>query len=623
MTSNPTPPQSVPPANTAVISNPSSRGSSTSPATTAASSTAPTPNPLVIAKWFIKQFYPIFTLSPHQVPKFYHPTSQLSYTTPLSENTIKVGNVGTGEILEVMDFCRGAKMDLTSGFIDAQMTVDGGVLIIVLGEMTLRKQWDEGSKRTNDREEKYTVVEYEEGARKFVHTFVLTRGTEKKRNFYVSNDVFRFLSLDLDLEEEEGAVEIEEEEQEVRVRQSSAPVIEEVGVEVKATIVEEVSVDAPEDVSSTDATASVEQEVEVEVKVEDSEPTVSVARDFNPDPAVEESKEGVVASYVVPTADIEPAVNSTLSSDLLVLNREKVGHTDGNALKNASQFPSGASIGSVSTLSTVNTTRQILPSTTSTAADQVSGQKTPTAASATAEAKISPLPASSKMNSWASLVAGTGSNTAGAFSWGNMNDIPSGTSIITTDATAGCGTAGVNKPPQDVPQTINGPNRNGSKNRNGTTAPQAQSESTDKKPKASEEGDTTTATKVQTPASERQTPSTFNKPKQQSKQPTNPNSNTSCSVYIRNIPSSTTEQQISELISQKYPFKIIHVALYASRGFAFVEFANAEAAQGVMAKNQKIKISCPWSEGTILEVEKKNTERYHGNRGGGYGANSY
>lgn len=159
------------------------------------------PSPLLIGKSFIKQYYQVLSTSPQHIKRFYQPnTSVLSHSflssVPAESKTLSSTN--QSEIFEwavspnassagdteeaggrlCFDFGRGA--------IDAQETIQGGILLVVTGHMKLPDA---------------------EKAKAFVHTFFLNNGAPagKKRQFYVHNDILRFVA-------ESGVEEAVEEE---------------------------------------------------------------------------------------------------------------------------------------------------------------------------------------------------------------------------------------------------------------------------------------------------------------------------------------------------------------------------------------------------------------------------
>jgi len=146
------------------------------------------PSPLQIGKSFIKQYYEVLSTSPHLIQKFYLPnTSVLSHSflssVPAESKTLSVTN--QSEIFEwatprseskaVVGATAGLCFDFGRGAIDAQETIQGGILLVVTGHMKLPNA---------------------EKAKAFVHTFFLNNGAPagKKRQFYVHNDILRFIA---------------------------------------------------------------------------------------------------------------------------------------------------------------------------------------------------------------------------------------------------------------------------------------------------------------------------------------------------------------------------------------------------------------------------------------------
>lgn len=170
------------------------------PTTTMPQAAAPTPSPLQIGKMFVRQYYKVLSSSPSQMHRFYQPHSTVSRglepATPTvssilsdveADDSASPGEkvrrtffdwagegddgIAAGGIVEPLciDFERGA--------IDAQESVGGGILLVVTGHMSLPGGV---------------------GPRPFVHTFFLNNGAPpgRKRQFYVNNDVLRFLCND-------------------------------------------------------------------------------------------------------------------------------------------------------------------------------------------------------------------------------------------------------------------------------------------------------------------------------------------------------------------------------------------------------------------------------------------
>jgi RNA recognition motif. len=163
------------------------------------------PSPLQIGKAFIKQYYQVLSTNPLQIQKFYKPDSVISHAllpsvpaTPqtfsemsksvagaVSEGEESPGGGGGGGASLIFQWCKAVDenhkvcFDFGRGAIDAQETVNGGILLVVTGHMGLPQQ-----DASND-----------DGMKRFVHTFFLNNSAPagKKRQFYVHNDVLRFL----------------------------------------------------------------------------------------------------------------------------------------------------------------------------------------------------------------------------------------------------------------------------------------------------------------------------------------------------------------------------------------------------------------------------------------------
>ena len=402
------------------------------------------PSPILIAKQFIKHYYPIFTQSPEHLHKFYHPKeSSLTYILSLEDASEDSGNGLVWEdIKEKLEFCRGARLDLTSGFIDAQKTYDGGVLVVVLGDITLKKKDED---------------DYENVQRKFVHTLLLRRSSKGKQTFFVSNDVFRFL----DLQQQEPGEEFH---------------------------------DSPKEEGKEEEEVASEEEVELPVEV-----------------PVQEKKEEV----------------STTT---------KVIHEEQPSISTADKQP-------------MEKETELKPFLDDIIVEQQQQQKQQRTSRRSVEKNTS------KMNSWASLVV------AGV----NLSEEPATTTTTTTTLTT-------------------------------------KSSSSAGKKQASTKTKTTSAikdTKTSAAIVKRQgIPSTY--------------SNIATSVYVRNVPTNTTREDLFQLFRELYPSQnIVHIAVYASRGFAFVEFDCKEAVQAILGGEVVKKIKCTWEEDVLLEMEGKKTERFH------------
>mmetsp|Transcript_192 Transcript_192/g.293 ORF Transcript_192/g.293 Transcript_192/m.293 type:complete len:627 (+) Transcript_192:161-2041(+) len=148
------------------------------------------PSPLVIGKTFIKQYYKVLTTTPDLIHRFYKPSSILSHSFEASV-PIQPQKLGTGVgsffqwASSSEDEKSGLRLDFGMGAIDAQETASGGILLVVTGRMVLPSM-------------------HTERAKPFVHTFVLNNSAPqgKKRQYYVHNDILRFVAADEDVQTE-------------------------------------------------------------------------------------------------------------------------------------------------------------------------------------------------------------------------------------------------------------------------------------------------------------------------------------------------------------------------------------------------------------------------------------
>jgi hypothetical protein len=146
--------------------------------------TAPTaPSPLKVGVAFVKQYYQILTTQPDQIVKFYIPkSSYLSHgegSDPTHPKSLEEYNLsperwgcGNGETM---------RFELEHGAIDAQPSVNDGILLVVTGQVIFRSSEKDAKSTGSPR-------------KAFVHTFFLAKSG---RNFAVHNDVLRFLQVPL------------------------------------------------------------------------------------------------------------------------------------------------------------------------------------------------------------------------------------------------------------------------------------------------------------------------------------------------------------------------------------------------------------------------------------------
>ncbi|KAL3767369.1 hypothetical protein ACHAWO_006915 [Cyclotella atomus] len=151
------------------------------------------PSPEKIGKSFIKQYYQTLLTNPSQLIRFYQADSTISRGNAADmAETAACAPILSGEdpgeavrsaFFAFADVAAAANeggeqqlsIDFSSGAIDAQESVGGGILLVVTGHMYLPR-------RTG-----------------FVHTFFLNNAAPegRKKVFYVKNDVLRFLGEDM------------------------------------------------------------------------------------------------------------------------------------------------------------------------------------------------------------------------------------------------------------------------------------------------------------------------------------------------------------------------------------------------------------------------------------------
>jgi hypothetical protein len=156
------------------------------------------PSPLVIGTRFVKQYYKVLSTTPGQIHRFYQPISTLSQgqgsdpTQPeLFESLQKQNDAAQLKerfVLAGYEDCP-VRFEFERGAIDAQLSVNGGVLLVVTGHIVYLRPVDE-----EEEEEDETIESLKQRRKAFVHTFFLgSMSSGTKRSYYVHNDVLRFL----------------------------------------------------------------------------------------------------------------------------------------------------------------------------------------------------------------------------------------------------------------------------------------------------------------------------------------------------------------------------------------------------------------------------------------------
>lgn len=139
---------------------------------------------------FVKEYYKKLSSQPEALRHFYQPSSVLSAgvgSDPAQPNTFELQAKGLKDrfVLEGYEDSP-IRFEFENGAIDAQMSVNAGVLLVVTGHIVYLPVGDE-----EDGEE--AAVR----RKAFVHTFFLASLVAgSKRSYYVHNDVLRFLQDD-------------------------------------------------------------------------------------------------------------------------------------------------------------------------------------------------------------------------------------------------------------------------------------------------------------------------------------------------------------------------------------------------------------------------------------------
>ena len=189
--------------------------SSSSPQPPASSSPPPAASQaFIVGKSFLKQYYEVLATTPENISRFYKPdTSIISHSfQPSVPAEPKVLGATGHEVFQWAAACSdgsGISIDFGSGAIDAQETIAGGILLVVTGQMTL----PQGDVDANNADANTP--------RPFVHTFFLNVALAgKRKNYYVHNDILRFISTP-DGSQQQQQQQQEQQQEDVPVEKNS------------------------------------------------------------------------------------------------------------------------------------------------------------------------------------------------------------------------------------------------------------------------------------------------------------------------------------------------------------------------------------------------------------------
>mmetsp|Transcript_13701 Transcript_13701/g.29743 ORF Transcript_13701/g.29743 Transcript_13701/m.29743 type:complete len:598 (-) Transcript_13701:600-2393(-) len=263
--------------------------------------------PQQIGRAFIKQYYKTLLTSPSQLNRFYQLDSTVSRgmepsapATPspfdLTASSVANGDTdspgervrkaffdwaGMGVVDDSFATDDVLRIDFERGAIDAQESINGGILVVVTGHMILPRSLKEKA---------------------FVHTFFLNNAAgpgSRKKQFLVKNDILRF--LEPVVEEIEVEEEIETLEEEVKVEPEEAPVVVE---EEPVDVVEEQPPAVMEQL--TPAVALVPEPILVSPPPPVIEPIPLVPVEY--EPSADEEKVEEVDDIEEPLMIVQPAI---------------------------------------------------------------------------------------------------------------------------------------------------------------------------------------------------------------------------------------------------------------------------------------------------------------------------
>lgn len=125
------------------------------------------PHPSQVGNSFVKQYYQLLASSPSTLHRFYKDDSKFTHGVGSAEQDAISGQKNINAKIMSMNF-EGAHVDLECGSVDCQASLDGGVLVMVSGLMSLKDTRPQA----------------------FVQTFFLA---VQETGYFVLNDAFRYL----------------------------------------------------------------------------------------------------------------------------------------------------------------------------------------------------------------------------------------------------------------------------------------------------------------------------------------------------------------------------------------------------------------------------------------------
>eukprot|EP00554_Chaetoceros_debilis_P009381 CAMPEP_0194101170 /NCGR_PEP_ID=MMETSP0150-20130528/1885_1 /TAXON_ID=122233 /ORGANISM="Chaetoceros debilis, Strain MM31A-1" /LENGTH=620 /DNA_ID=CAMNT_0038787691 /DNA_START=476 /DNA_END=2338 /DNA_ORIENTATION=+ len=559
----------------------------------AAKSTSPVPqaagigpSPLLIGKSFIKQYYQVLSSNPEHITKFYKPNSMISHSfqpsVPAEPKTLSSDQFFQWAQAQSEDESNdGLCFDFGKGAIDAQETIQGGILLVVTGRMKLA--------------ESASIF------KTFVHTFFLNNGAPagKKRQFYVHNDILRFISCAEENQNGAGEGDV------TTTASTSISVPAATVPSVPATVPAAESDKKATTISPEATSANVDTVTEKEENVPASEPVVehqqkeklaSVPQDKP------SNGETPSAAEVDTKSKEEPAVaKETSKPEVPSKKKEK------KDVKNATAVTSkGSNVGKSSDKSSKATQDKKKDASTAPASgpsskDEKKSKKNKSRGRSRKSRSSSPTDKDDKKNSkskpktpgsWASLVAGGAAPTAK----------PSAAAVAAADAAQQITSAKESKAQES-----------------------SVSEEADVAPTG--DGDDATAADTSSSSANANTSNTKANPPAQAQAPKEkpPQRTPEATVLIKNIPDRTKEPEIRAMFqpyATKMNQKILGITLLANRGFCFVDFDSKnvveEVVKDVAACKKDGKPNKFMINGKKLDVARKVPMDNKGGRGRGF-----
>jgi len=561
----------------------------------AAKSTSPVPqaavvgpSPLLIGKSFIKQYYQVLSSNPEHITKFYKPNSVISHSfqpsVPAEPKTLSSDQFFQWAQAQSGDESNeGLCFDFGKGAIDAQETIQGGILLVVTGRMKL--------------------AESASTFKPFVHTFFLNNGAPagKKRQFYVHNDILRFISC---VEENQNGVG-EGDVATVVSTSSSTSVPTATVPSVKATVPAAES-DKEDTTASPDTTsANVDTVTEKEENVPVSEPVVeqqqkekvaSVPQDKPSNgetPSVAEVNTKSKEEPAVTKETIKPEVPSKKEEKKDVKNTTADTSKGSNVVKSSDKSSKATQDKKKETSTT--------PASGPPSKDEKKSKKNKSRGRSRKSRSSSPTDKDDKKNSkskpktpgsWASLVAGGAAPTAK----------PSAAAVAAADAA------------QQITSAEESKAQDSSASEETAVAPTG-------------EGDDATGAETSSSSTNANTSNTKANPPSQAQAPKEkpPQRTPEATVLIKNIPDRTKEPEIRAMFqpyATKMNQKILGITLLANRGFCFVDFDSKnvvdEVVKDVAACKKDGKPNKFMINGKKLDVARKVPMDNKGGRGRGF-----